>query len=133
MVDLGKAAWGGPCRAGSAVWVAVVKGRAICPDVLPVSRYAAWASNGDRGGRSIFPEEAGISSMVSETVRPSKEGLRGVKQADAAQSIRHIRPGANARAKQRGVGPPFAVAPLSDREGLNNCHPGGGEGSGPGG
>ena len=76
--------WGEPGGTSGAVGVAIVKGRAICPDVLPVSRYAAWASNGDRGGWSILPEETGISSMVPETVRSGKEGLGGVKQADAA-------------------------------------------------
>ena len=94
--DRGGATWRQPGGTSGAVGVAIVKGRAICPDVLPVSRHVAWASNGDRRGGSIFPEEAGVSSMVPEPVRPSKEGLRGVKQADAAQSIGHSWPSANA-------------------------------------
>ena len=78
MEDRRGATWGEPGGTSGAVGVAIVKSGAVHPDVLPVSRYAARASNGDRGGRSILPEEAGISSMVPETVRPSEEGLGGV-------------------------------------------------------
>ena len=125
------AAWREPGGTCGAVGVAIIKGGAIRPDVLPASRYTARASNGDRGRGGVFPEETGVSGMVPESVRPSKEGLRGVKQADAAQSIGHSWPNANARAYQRGVRPPLAVAPLGDREGFNNRLAGGGEGLGP--
>ena len=90
------AAWREPGGTSSAVGVAIVKGGAIRPDVLPVSRYATRASDGDRGGRSVLPEETGVSNVIPETVRPSKEGLGGVKQADAAQSVGHGWPSANA-------------------------------------
>ena len=90
------ATWGEPGGTSGAVGVTIVKGGSIRPDVLPVSWHAARASDGDRGGGSIFPEEAGVSNMVPEPIRPSKEGLRGVKQADAAQSIGHSWPNVNA-------------------------------------
>ena len=77
--DCREAAQREPGGSHSTVGVAVVKGGAIRPDVLPLSRHAAQAGDGNRGGGSIFPEEPGVSSMISETVRPSEEGLRGIK------------------------------------------------------
>ena len=75
MVDLGKAAWGGPCRAGSAVWVAVVKGRANCPDVLPLGRYMLRAGEGDRGWGGVFLEEPGVGMEIAILVWSGEEGL----------------------------------------------------------
>ena len=75
MEDRRGATWGEPGGTSRAVGVAIVEGRAIRPDVLPVSWHSAWPGDGDRRGGSIFQEKAGVSSMIPEAVRPSKEGL----------------------------------------------------------
>ena len=49
VVDLRKAAQRGPSRACGTVWVTIVEGGTISPDVLPVGRYALRAGKNDRG------------------------------------------------------------------------------------
>ena len=83
MEDLGETAQGKPGSASSAVWVAVVEGRAISPDVLPFCWHTAQTGKGYGGWGHVFLEELGIGSMVPKSVWSGKEGLWGVKQVDA--------------------------------------------------
>ena len=71
------------------MWVAIVEGRAISPDMLPIGRYSMQTGKGNRGGRHVSPEELPVSKVVTKTVWSSKEGLLGVKQADTAVGIGH--------------------------------------------
>ena len=84
-----EATWGYPGGTGNAVGMAIVEGRTICPDMLPCSRYVAWASKRNRGGRGVFPEETLVSSIVTKAVWSGKKGLGRVKQTDAAEGIGH--------------------------------------------
>ena len=127
-IYLRESAGGGPGRACSAVQVAVVEGRAISPDMLPISRHPAQASKGNRGGRHIFLEEPPVSKVIPKAVRSSKEGLWRIKQLDTAESIGHGGPCADVFAMKRCVRPPLAIMPLGEREGLDDSHAGGGQG-----
>ena len=89
---LGDATRGKPCGACSAMGVAVVEGRAVCPDMQPFSRHMAQASKGDRGRGCVLLEKSFISKVIAEPVRSGKKGLRGVEDASAAKGIRHGRP-----------------------------------------
>ena len=80
--------------------MAVVKGRAVCPYVLPVGRRAAQTGEGEGGGSCVLLEEFLIRAVVAKSVGSGKEGLWGVKYVSATEGIGHGRPYANARAKQ---------------------------------
>ena len=79
--------------------MAVIEGRAISPDVLPVCGHTTWAGEGCGGRGSVFLEEAFIREVIAEPVRPSEQRLGGVKNAGAAKGVTHRRPRADARAK----------------------------------
>ena len=75
VVYLREAAWGGPGGACRAVWVAVVEGRTVSPDMLPISRYTAQVGKGDRRGWGVFSEELPVSKVIPKAVGSSEEGL----------------------------------------------------------
>ena len=78
-------------------------------------------ARGKGGGGSVFLEELFIREVIAEPVRSSEKRLRRIKNAGAAEGVSHGRPYADAQTKQRGVRPPFTVAPLCEGEGFNYC------------